>query len=98
MVKLEFILVKGKTVSAIRESQLLSWIMKTPGLQVFFYLDWLFLTCSLSIELKPHGDVPKPRVRFDFHEAGVNARSQRMCNDAVTIVVGRENLEKRMFM
>ena len=58
----------------------------------------VFLTCSLSIELKPHGDVPKPRVRFDFHEAGVNARSQRMCNNAVTIVVGRENLEKRMFM
>ena len=99
MVKLEFIPVKGKTVSAIRESQLLSWIMKTTGLQVFFfYLEWLFLTCSLSIELKPHGDVPKPRVRFDFHEAGVNARSQRMCNNAVTIVVGRENLEKRIFL
>ena len=69
--------------------------MKTPGLHFF---RMVFLTCSLSIELKPHGDVPKPRVRFDFHEAGVNARSQRMCNNAVTIVVGRENLEKRMFM
>ena len=61
-------------------------------------LEWLFLTCSLSIEFKPHGDVPKPGVRFDFHEARVNTWSQRMCNNAVTIVVGREDLEKRMFM
>ena len=67
--------------------------MKTPGLRVFFFR-MAFLTCSLSIELKPHGDVPKPRVRFDFHEASVNARSQRMCNNAITIVVGRENLER----
>ena len=56
---------------------------------------WLvYLTCPLSIQLEPHGDVSEPRVGFDFYVTRIDTRPQGMRNDAVTIVVGREDLEQ----
>ena len=57
---------------------------------------WLvYLTCPLSIQLEPHGDVSEPRVGFDFYVTRINTRPQGMRDDAVTIVVGREDLETK---
>ena len=57
-----------------------------------FLLTIANLTSPFSIELKSHGNVPEPSVRFDFHVARVDARPQRMRNNAVAIVVSREDL------